>query len=79
MNHYHQPYTFLLVVKSVEDARKLDEAIHAKKLEFQKIGATAYLGFFFDMPDTLYPQWKSDFGIEDEIHWIRLADAHATK
>jgi hypothetical protein len=79
MSYYHQPYTFLLIVKSDQDVQKLDEAIHAKKLGYHKISEQVYLGFFFETPETTHSQLRSDFGIEDEIHWIQLPQAEVTK
>jgi hypothetical protein len=79
MSYYHQPYTFLLALSKIEDASKIDAAIHDKKLGYQKLGDTVYLAFLFETPAEVYSKLKVELGLTGEIHWIQLPHAEITK
>lgn len=79
MNHYRQPNTFLFVAREIQDANRLDAAILDKKLDCQKLSDLAYLGFFFDNLNVIHAEFRANFGIKGEIHWIQLPSSEITK
>jgi hypothetical protein len=78
MKHYSDPIAYLVSFEDEKDVLKIDEAISAKKLGFDKIGRRAYLVFLFESPSS-FSQNQMNLNLDGGSQWIRLGSPEELK